>query len=118
MQDRPCPSKPRERASVSSSAARVWMTTGLPSSAASSSCRVEEAALRVVRRVVAEVVEAGLADGDGALVGEQVAQLVEPLGLGAAGFVRVDAERRVDAVVLRRRARARCAARLDASSRR
>ena len=30
VEDRPCPSKPASTASVSSSAARVWITTGLP----------------------------------------------------------------------------------------
>ena len=60
----------------------------------------EEAALVVVRRVLAEVVEAGLADRDGARVREQVAQLVEPVRVGLVGVVRVDAESGVDAVVL------------------
>ena len=63
--------------SVSSSAARVWMTTGLPSSPASASCRSNRPRLRVVRRVVAVVVEPGLADGDRPRVREQLAQLVE-----------------------------------------
>ena len=44
------PSKPASAASVSSSAARVWITTGLPSSAASASWRVEEAAARRAAR--------------------------------------------------------------------
>ena len=55
---------------------------------------LEEAELGVVRRVVAEVIEAGLADGNGSLVREEVAQLTEPLGLVAPGFMRMDAERR------------------------
>ena len=92
----------RERlsaAAVSSEAARVWTTTGLPSSAASSSCALEELALAVVRRVVAVEVEPGLADGDRALVGEQLTQLVEPGRVGLGRLVRVDAERGEDAVV-------------------
>ena len=55
--------------------------------------RVEEAALGVAGRVVAEVVEARLADGDGPRMREELAQLVEPSGFGAAGLVRMDAER-------------------------
>ena len=58
---------------------------------------LEEAELGVVRRVVAEVIEAGLADGNGSLVREEVAQLTEPLGLVAPGFMRMNAERREDA---------------------
>ena len=54
---------------------------------------VEQPALRVVRRVVAEVVEAGLADRDRPVVREQLAQLVEAARVVvAAGLVRVDAE--------------------------
>ena len=61
--------------------------------------RLEQPLLRVVRRVVAEVVEPGLADRDGALGREQLAELVEPVSVLAAGVVGMDAERRVDAVV-------------------
>ena len=63
--------------------------------------RFEEAALGVVRRVVAEVVEAGLADGDGARVA-RAARAARRAGRasGSSGLVRVDAERGVDAVVL------------------
>ena len=41
------------------------MTTGLPSSRRELELRVEQRALRVARRVVAEVVEAGLPHRDG-----------------------------------------------------
>ena len=58
---------------------------------------LEEAELGVLRRVVAEVIEAGLADGDGSLVREEVAQLTEPLGLVAPGFMRMNAEGGEDA---------------------
>ena len=92
------PSKPASAASVSSSAARVWITTGLPSSAASASCAVEQPPLRVARRVVAEVVEPGLADRDGALVPRAARAARRAVGVVvAAGLVRVDAERGVDA---------------------
>ena len=60
---------------------------------------LEELALAVVRRVVAVEVEAGLADRDRALVGEQLAQLVEPRRVGLGGLVRMDPERCEDAVV-------------------
>ena len=82
---------------MSASAARVWITTGLPSSAASASCASKSSLLPVARRVVAVVVEAGLADGDRRSCREQLAQLVEAAGLVAAGLVRVDAERGEDA---------------------
>ena len=62
------PSKPASAASVSSSAARVWITTGFPSYGGELELRVEEPPLRIVRGVVAEVVEPGLPHGDGALV--------------------------------------------------
>ena len=81
------PSKPSSAAAVSSEAARVWMTTGLPSSAASSSCALEELALAVARRVVAVVVEPGLPDRDGALgCGEQLAQLVDGGRVGSPAW--------------------------------
>ena len=66
--------------------------------------RLEEAPLRVVRRVVAEVVEPRLADGDGALVRRAArASSSRRSRVRAAGVVRVDAEAR------RRRRRARSA---------
>src|SRR5689334_1875457 len=61
--------------------------------------RLEEPALRIARRVVPEEVEPGLADGDRLRVVEQRTQLADALGLDPAGLVRVDAERRVDALV-------------------
>jgi hypothetical protein len=60
---------------------------------------IEELALAVVRRVLAVEVEAGLADRDRAFVGEQVAQLVEPRGVGLRGLVGMDPERGEDAIV-------------------
>ena len=97
---RPCRRSRRAPRAVSSSAARVWITTGLPSSAASVELRGEEAALGVARRVVAEVVEPGLADRDRLRVREQAraarrGRPRRPL----RGLVRVDAEDREDAVV-------------------
>ena len=68
---------------------------------------LEETQLRVARRVVAVVVEPGLADRDGAVVGEQLTELVEPLRVGVSRVVRVDAEGGVDTVLGARRARAR-----------
>ena len=62
--------------------------------------RFEEALLVVVRGVLAEVVEARLADRDRARVAEQVAKLVEAVRVGLVRVVRVDAEDGVDAVVL------------------
>ena len=78
-------------ARVSASASRVWMTTGLPSSLASSSCASNSARCAVARRVVAEVVETGLADGDRRVVLEQLAELVDAPRFrrrrpGAGGF--------------------------------
>ena len=93
---------PRESASaasVSSSAARVWITTGFPSSAASSSCGGEEPPLVVGRRVVAEPVEPGLADRDRLRMREQLAQRGEIVRRRRPRLVRVDAEDREDAVV-------------------
>ena len=84
---------------MSSSAARVWITTGFPSSRASGELALEEELLRVVRRVVAEVVEPRLAHRNGLRMREQRLQLGNVVCLRAAGLVRMDAERRVDAVV-------------------
>jgi len=59
--------------------------------------RLEQPLLRVVRGVVAEVVEAGLADRNRARVLQELAQLVE---VGRrTGLVRMDPEGRVDALV-------------------
>src|SRR5439155_4294125 len=58
---------------------------------------LEERTLRSSRRVVAEVVETRLADGDRALVTQQTPKLVEIGRL--AGLVRVHAEAGIDAVV-------------------
>ena len=85
---------------MSSSASRVWMTTGFAELGRELELRLEQAPLVVARGVLAEVVEAGLADRDGALVCEQLAQLVEAVGVGLVRVVRMDAEARVDAVVL------------------
>ena len=52
----------RRIAKVSSSAARVWITTGRPSARRQLELRLERAPLVVARRVVAVVVEPGLAD--------------------------------------------------------
>ena len=84
---------------MSSSASRVWMTTGLPSSAASSSCACEElaAAGRAARSRGSS--RARLADGDRARVPSELAQLVERGCVVIRGLVRVDAERGVDSVV-------------------
>src|SRR6185503_12309762 len=60
---------------------------------------LEELALAVVRSVVAVEVEAGLADGDRTLVGEQLPQLVEPGRVGLGGLVRMDPERGENTVV-------------------
>ena len=60
---------------------------------------LKERALRWARRVVAEVVESGLPDGDGARCREERGELVQPARVGPAGFVRVHPEARVDALV-------------------
>ena len=52
---------------------------------------LEEAQLRVVRRVVAEVVEPGLADSDRAVVAEQLTEFVEALRVGGPRVVGMDA---------------------------
>jgi hypothetical protein len=54
----------------------------------------EQTLLPIVRRPVAVEVEPGFADGDGALLLEQLGQLGEPLGLGTARLMWVDTERR------------------------
>src|SRR5687768_7093155 len=59
-----------------------------------------------------KVVEPGLAHCDDALVAQQLLELVEPLGLGAARLVWIDAQRRVDAL-LALDYRQRAAARID-----
>ena len=61
--------------------------------------RVEQPSLGVSGRVVAEVVETGLADGDGPRMAQELTQLGDPSRLRSAGLVRVHAERGVDAVV-------------------
>ena len=60
---------------------------------------LEETKLRVVRRVVAVVVEPGLADRDRAVVDEQLTELVEPLRVRVSRVVRMDAEGGVDTVL-------------------
>ena len=96
-----CCEEPRARVVVGG--ARVDHD-GLTELARERELRVEQPRLRVVRRVVAEVVEPGLADCDRLGMREQLAQLVEVAGLGR--LVRMHAEAGVDAVLLRRRARA------------
>ena len=61
--------------------------------------RREEAALLVLRVAAVVVVEPGLADRDRLRVVEQGAELADALRLGRRGLMRVDPERRVDAVV-------------------
>src|SRR5204862_737016 len=58
---------------------------------------LEQHALRLARRVVAEVVEAGLADRDRTVVAEQAPQLAEICG--RARFVWMDAEAGIDPFV-------------------
>ena len=60
----PCPESRPGAAAVSASASRVWITTGRPASAASSSWRSKSARCAAPRREVVEVVEARLADRD------------------------------------------------------
>ena len=73
--------------------------------------RAEELRLALARRVVAEVVEPGLADGDGLRMREQLAERVE-VGL-LPGLVRMDPERRRDAFLALRDREGR-AARVEA----
>ena len=54
--------------------------------------RLEEAALPVARRAVAEVIEARLPHCDHSIVLGEVAQLADAIRLRVAGLVRVDAE--------------------------
>ena len=67
---------------------------------------LEEPALLVLRLAAVVVVEARLADRDRLWTVEQPAQLVGAVRLLAGRLMRVDPERRVDAVVLARRSRA------------
>ena len=78
---------------MSSSAARVWMTSGLPSSRASCDLGGERALLVGARRVVAVVVEAGLADRAAARVRGELAQLVGDRVVVAGRVVGVAADR-------------------------
>ena len=72
----------------------------LPEPARDFQLLLEEAKLRVARRVVAEEVEARLADGDCAVVAEQLGELGDASRLVACGLVGMDAEHRVDPLVL------------------
>ena len=74
--------------------------------------RVEQPALLLGGRVPANGVEPGLADGDRLGMREQLAELVDALRLRRRGLMRIDAERRVDAVV-RLGDRERSATRVD-----
>ena len=62
---------------MSSSAARVWITTGSPTRAGELELRLEGAPLVVARGVVAVVVEAGLADRARPRVGGRPLDLLE-----------------------------------------
>ena len=106
------PANGARAAAASSSASRLWTTTGSPSSSASASCASKRRRCCCRRREAADRVEAGLADRDRLRMREQLAKLVEPLGLRLRRLMRVDAERRVDAVVALGD-RERSAARLD-----
>jgi hypothetical protein len=66
---------------------------------------LEEPPLLVLPFGAVVVVEACLADRDGAVVGQQLAQLADPVCLGRPGLVRVDAERGVDDVAVGERER-------------
>ena len=83
-------------ASVSSSAARVWITTGLPARARQLHLRDERADLVLARRVVAVVVEPGLPDRDAALVGRQRLELGQVGVVEAGRAVGMAADRRAD----------------------
>jgi hypothetical protein len=61
---------------------------------------LEKAPLSVTRRIVAIVIEPGLPHRHGPLVGKQLPELVQPPCVSRAGIVRVDAERRKDALLL------------------
>ena len=115
MEDDRCRRSRASTATVSSSAARVWMTSGLPQLAASAACASEELALRVARRVVAVVVEAGLADGDGPRMREQLAQRVERSASASPAWcgwmpsaAKTPSSRSASASVAPRRSRSRC----------
>src|SRR6185437_13883352 len=70
---------------------------GLAQVARETELRVEQVRLRVVRRIVAEVVEPDLPQRDGLRMREQAAQEVEVVWI--AGVVRMNADDRVHAVV-------------------
>ena len=69
--------------------------------------RSKSCCLRVARRVVAVVVEPGLADARPPLVPQQLARARRAVAPPRPRLVRMDAERGEDAVVLARRSRAR-----------
>ena len=75
MTSRPAASR-ASVAIVSSSAARVWMTSGLPSLVRDRDLGGERALLVGAGRVVAVVVQAGLADRPAVRVPRELAQLV------------------------------------------
>ena len=109
MQDhREPPACSRSAAKVSSSAARVWITSGSPSARGQLEVRLERAPLVLARRVVAVVVEPGLADRAHALVARPRARSARcRASLEAGGLVRVAADDRDDLVVARAPPRAR-----------
>ena len=78
-------------------------TTGLPSSRGELELRLEEAPLRVARRAVAVVVEAGLPDRDRSSCASSSRSSPTRSASSVAGLVRVDAERGEDAFVRARR---------------
>ena len=82
-------------ASVSSAAAREWITSGLPVSRASAICAANARCLVGARRAVAIEVKAGLSDRPAALVGRQRTQLGEIGVVEARRCVRMAADRRI-----------------------
>ena len=83
---------------MSSQASRVWITSGSWRSWASWICAANADLLHVAGRVLVEVVEPGLADGDDARGVEQVDDRVDAV----RRVVRMEPDRRVHAVVPRR----------------
>ena len=89
-----------ESGGPSAAASRLWTTIGEPELVRQGQLRIEQPALLRRSGIALHVVEAGLADRDRLRMSEKPAQLVEAARFGSRRLMRVDSERRIDAVML------------------